>query len=211
MTSTPQIQQQQEAVRFHMPSLGQFKTCGLLIGLLVGFFIYLSTLGAEFVAVMLWGRDILDKTNSELVVFSLGWNLVTTCIALVVLTSLRRLVSAVFTAAMKHHSAETAEDHDDILAELLSYLEGRFAIGALVGICVSWNVTNMVLGMRPQVISSCIILAVACLWCKVTLVLLGDREERLIFDTHHSSQTAVVPKMAADIDNDKTKPLLQIV
>lgn len=164
--------------RLYMPSLGHFKSCSLVLGLLVGFFIYLSTLGAEFVGVMLWGREILNKSNHELIAFSLLWNFITTMIAIVILSSMRRLVAIVFIAAVSNKRTNT----EDVLSELLSYMEGRFAVGALVGICLSWNITNFVLGMKPQIIQSCIILAVACLWCRVTLVLLGSPEESLILE-----------------------------
>jgi len=164
--------------RLHMPALGSFKNCSLMLGLLVGFFIYLSTLGAEFVGVMLWGREILNKSNHELIAFSLMWNFITTMIAIVILSSMRRLVSIVFTASVP----STRTNSEDVLSEILSYMEGRFAVGALVGICISWNMTNLVLGMRPQIIQSCVILAVACLWCRVTLVLLGSPEQTLIHE-----------------------------
>lgn len=164
--------------RLYMPALAHFKSCSLILGLLVGFFIYLSTLGAEFVGVMLWGREILNKSNHELIAFSLLWNFITTMVAIVILSSMRRLVSIVFLSTISHKRTNSEE----VLSELLSYMEGRFAVGALIGICVSWNVTNFVLGMKPQIIQSCVILAVACLWCRVTLVLLGSPDESLIYD-----------------------------
>ena len=159
-----------------MPKI--FSRYWLILGLLVGFFIYLSTLGAEFVGVMLWGREILQKSNHELIAFSLMWNFITTMIAIVILSSMRRLVSIVFLSSVSNKRSNA----EDVLSELLSYMEGRFAVGALVGICLSWNITNFVLGMKPQIIQSCIILAVACLWCRVTLVLLGSPEQSLIYE-----------------------------
>lgn len=169
--------------RLYMPALSSFKQCSLVLGLLVGLFIYLSTLGAEFVGVMLWGKEILEKSNHELIVFSLAWNLITTLLAIVILSSLRKLVSVVFLSAMATTNRSLTQ-MDDILSELLSYMEGRFAVGALVGICGSWNVTNAVLGMKPQILQSLVILVVACLWCRVTLVLLGSPEEVLIYDEY---------------------------
>jgi hypothetical protein len=171
----------QEEERLYMPELSRFNSCSLILGLLVGFFIYLSTLGAEFVGVMLWGREILNKSNQELILFSLAWNFITTCIAIVILSSMRRLVTIVFSATIST-TGRSSDNVEEILSELLSYMEGRFAVGALVGICFSWNVTNLVLGMKPQIIQSCVILVVACLWCRVTLVLLGSPERTLIHD-----------------------------
>jgi len=189
-TQTRQNQQQQASPqrlssknsddRLYMPALGHFKACSFMLGLLVGFFIYLSTLGAEFVGVMLWGRAILEKSNHELIAFSLVWNFITTMIAIVILSSMRRLVAVVFMSVATQ--TRTTDNAEDVLAELLSYMEGRFAVGALIGICASWNVTNFVLGMKPQLLQSIVILVVACLWCRVTLVLLGNPEQSLIHD-----------------------------
>jgi hypothetical protein len=186
--------------RVYMPLLGRFKFCCLCLGLLVGFFIYLSTLGAEFVAVMLWGREILSKSNNELIMFSLGWNLITTMIALLVLTALRRLVIAVAYPAFSPNV-----NVDDVVSELLSYLEGRFAVGALVGICLCWNITNFILGMRPQIIQSCVILAVACMWCRMTLALLGQAHSGLIYDRVETEGAEEAP---VEHEDDKTEPLL---
>ena len=116
-----------------MPALGHFKSCSLILGLLVGFFIYLSTLGAEFVGVMLWGREILNKSNHELIAFSLMWNFITTMIAIVILSSMRRLVSIVFLSSVSNKRTNA----EDVLSELLSYMEGRFAVGALIGAVVT--------------------------------------------------------------------------
>lgn len=207
MTSSNASAQTDSALeeRLHMASLGAFKTSSLVLGSLVGLFIYLSTLGAEFVGVMLWGKEILDKSNNELIVFSLTWNLVTTIVAIVVLTSLRRLVSIVFRSAV----SPSRQNSEDVLSELLSYMEGRFAVGALVGICLSWNLTNFILGMRPQVIQSCIILAVACFWCRVTLILIGQPEYTLIYDSADEEEAASSQKPQKSLaDNDISEPLL---
>lgn len=172
------------AERMHMPSLGSFKMASLSLALLVGFFIYLSTLGAEFVAVMLWGREILNKSNHELIMFSLIWNFITTMIAIIILSSMRRMVTIVFMATVP----ASRTNSDDVLAELLGYMEGRFAVGALVGICTSWNITNFLLGMKPQIIQSCVILAVACLWCRITIALLGSPEQALIYEEEEEEE-----------------------
>jgi hypothetical protein len=204
MKSSAQTQTaaEEQDERLYMPSLGAYKNCGLVLGILVGAFIYLSTLGAEFVAVMVWGRDILDKNASDMLIFSLLWNLLTTSIALLVLAALRIVVSSVFIAAVGE--TRSAENVKDIAGELLSYIEGRFAVGALGGICVCWNVTNLALGMRPQVIQSCVILVVACLWCRFTLVLLGKPPRALVYD--HEEQEEEEPQC----EDDKLEPLLSL-
>jgi len=191
--------------RLYMPTLGSFKACSLIVGFLVGLFIYLSTLGAQFVAVVLWGTDVLGKTNQEMVLFSLAWNAATTSLALVILACLRRLVASVFTAAAAHRS-----NTEDLASELLSYLEGRFAVGALAGIFVSWNITNMVLGVRPHIIQSCAILAMACMSCIVSLPMLGSPSETLIFDDSEGEEEQTVAMYTVEKDT-KLEPLITMV
>jgi hypothetical protein len=188
--------------RLYMPSLGAYKTASLLLGLLVGAFIFLSTLGAEFVAVMVWGNEILDKSKCDMLLFSFVWNLFTTSIALVVLAALRKLVASVLTASVGTTRSE--ENVKDIAGELLSYLELRFAIGALVGICVCWNFTNLFLGVRPQVIHSFAILAVACFWCRLTLILMGKPSQALIYDREEEQEEE------PQCEDEKLEPLLSL-
>jgi hypothetical protein len=159
-----------------------------LLAFLVGCFIYLSTLGAEFLGVMLWGPDIVTKSNQVLIASSLAWNFVTTVVAIVLLKSARQVVKAVFCAAVRT-TKRSSDNAEEILSELLSYMESRFAMGALGGICLAWNVANMVMGMKAQIIQSCVILLVACMWCRVTLILLGAPGNFFIYsdDEEHTS------------------------
>ena len=195
-----------------IPLLGQFKACCLMLGFFVGTFIYLSSLGAEFLAAMLWGKDVLARTNLVSMVLSLAWNLATICIAFVILTCLRHLVASVFLDAMRH--SQFKKNAEAILDHLLLYLECHFGVGALVGICVTWNATNLALGgKRPQVTQPCIIMAAACLWCRVMLMLLVPQEDSLIRDGSNSEEQNVVqqPKgysyVSKQDDDDKTSPL----
>ena len=163
-----------------MPAWQSFQQCSVLLGVTVGLLIYMGTLGAEFVAIMVrlgqaptddWVHPTTEQQQYVWMI-SLLWNTSTTFIAMVMMKSLRRLVSSVFRAdwVSVHNdddqkNAKDDETKDHILTELLLAMERRFAMGALLGICASWNVTNVILGVAPQVVRSVVILSLACLWC----------------------------------------------
>ena len=73
-----------------------FKRSSIVLGLLVGFFIQFSTLGANFLVITIWGEDVVTKTKSDIVTFSLLWSFFTSAMAIVILGFLRNLVTIAF-------------------------------------------------------------------------------------------------------------------
>ena len=57
-----------------MPLFGAFKNHSLIIGLLVGFFVQFSTLGANFLVIALWENDLMSRSKTEIVILSLVWS-----------------------------------------------------------------------------------------------------------------------------------------
>jgi hypothetical protein len=133
----------------------RFKTSSLVLGLMVGFFIQFSTLGANYLALSFMGESILSITQRDLILFSLFWSLLTSTMAILVLAFLRNLVFATY----------VGEDIEDIIL----HMECRYVIGALIGVCSAWAATDVALGMSGQVVYSVITLAVALSWCRVMM------------------------------------------
>jgi hypothetical protein len=50
---------------------------------------------------------------------------------------------------------------------MIHKMESHFAVGALVGVCLAWTCTDLVLGLTAHVVQSCVTLAVALMWCRV--------------------------------------------
>jgi hypothetical protein len=146
--------------------LSQFKTCSMFLGLFLGFFIQLTTLGSNFLLVTSAGVEhggfhVVLKTRGDLILFSLTWSLFTSMMAILVMFLLRAMVT------LTHNSTGLqAEMH---LEHLLSNLECRYVMGALMGVCLAWAVTDIMLGMRGQVVFSLIALVVSLIWCKATI------------------------------------------
>lgn len=148
-----------------MPLFGSFKTHSLILGLLVGFFVQFSTLGANFLVIALWESDLIAKSKSEIVMLSLIWSAFTSCMAMLTLGFLRSVITIVFRASLprSHTNGEA------ILEEVVLHLECRFVVGALVGVCMAWTVTDVLLGMNIQIVFSMVTLVVSLMWCKLMM------------------------------------------
>jgi hypothetical protein len=158
-SSEPLLEEDEKEQHQPVPKLDdtmfrKFKASSLVLGLMVGFFIQFSTLGANFLMITLWGEDVMTKSKHDIVVFSLVWSFFTSAMAIVILGFLRNIITTV-----------TTQDVD----ELVLHMECRFVVGALIGVCFAWTATDMVLGMRAQIVYSLVTLTVALAWCRVMM------------------------------------------
>lgn len=152
----------EEDQRIEEKAFSRFKFSALILGLLVGFFIQFSTLGANFLVITLWGEDVVTKSKTDIVVFSLLWSFFTSAMAIVILGFLRNLVTITY-SAVGGRSA-------DLLEEMVLHMECRFVVGALVGVCLAWTMTDVLLGMRAQIVYSLVTLVVALCWCRIMMM-----------------------------------------
>lgn len=156
-----------------------FRSACLCLGFVVGLFVQLSTLGANFIAIMMLGsHSILQKSHTDIVEFSLLWSIFSSCLAVIILSYLRNIITTLFL----HHGGrnvqeqeedddeEDDEDEEDALDELLSYVENRFVTGALLGVCVAWTVTDVLLGVQVEFIHTLIGMALLVCWCKAPIL-----------------------------------------
>jgi len=154
------------------PVFGKFKLSSLILGLLVGFFIQFSTLGANFLVITIWGDDVISKSKRDIVVFSLLWSFFTSAMAIVILGFLRTLVGITFSVfgrnGKKQRPSQNRKD-DDLLEDMVLHMECRFVVGALVGVCMAWTITDLLLGMKAQILYSVITLCVALCWCRIMM------------------------------------------
>ena len=137
-----------------------FKMSSLVLGLLIGFFIQFSTLGANFLVITLWGEEVVTKSKSDIVIFSLLWSLFTSAMAIIILGFLRNLVTISYSSLRRE---------EDILEEMILHMECRFVVGALVGVCLAWTMTDLLLGMKAQIMYSLVTLGVALFWCQIMI------------------------------------------
>lgn len=81
-------------------------------------------------------------------------------------------------AAVDMTAREDVNDfYDEYLDNLTLHLECRFVIGALVGVCLAWTLTDFLLGMQAQIIYSLATLAVALCWCRAMVLCFATVEK----------------------------------
>jgi hypothetical protein len=174
----------------NMPLFGAFKTHSLIIGLLIGFFVQFSTLGANFLVIALWEDNILARSKTEVVLLSLLWSGFTSFMAILTLGFLRSVITIVFRATIPPE--QRGPNMDAILEEVVLHLECRFVIGALVGVCSAWTVMDVFLGMNFQVLFSLATLALSLLWCKVMMQCFTKDERSLINTSNKKEEDPVM-------------------
>lgn len=139
----------------------RFQRSSLFLGLLVGLFIQASTLGANYLVVSVWGEEVVNTTKQDVIYFSLVWSLFTSALAIVILAFLRNLVQACYQS--------DDEERNDLLDDMILQMECRFVVGALIGVCSAWALTDLVLGMSMQIVYSVVTLVVALSWCRIMM------------------------------------------
>jgi hypothetical protein len=144
--------------RIEEKAFARFKLSSLVLGLLVGF----SGPGADFLVITIWGDEVVTKSQTDIVVFSLMRSFFTSAMAIVILRFRRNLLTVLYSAV--------AGRSQDLLEEIVLHMECRFVVGALIGVCLAWTMTAIILGMRAQIVNSLATLVVALFWCKIMMV-----------------------------------------
>jgi hypothetical protein len=138
-------------------ALSSFRLSSLSLGLLIGFFFQLSALGASSLAMGNWwvigGKDFVIKSNIDFVGFSILWILFTLTTLILIFVFIGNLVTIAYSAV----GGRSNELLDDMIWEL----QYHFGVGTVVGVCLAWAITDLML------CSLAIMVAVFC-WYKVT-------------------------------------------
>merc|ERR1712151_87481 len=142
--------------------------------------IQFSSLGANFLLTSLWGYKVFIQR--EFVALSLLWCFATSIMGVLILLFLRGLVVLAFRATMtttnsilsnvadssrKNNMAK--EETQNFIDKLIVTIECSFAISSLVGVCLSWTMTDIILDMKGHIFHSVITLIVALIWCKFVM------------------------------------------
>lgn len=155
----------------------RLKLATLAIGMMVGIVIQFSTLGVNFLVMNQWGGGVDDDVLSSksslqqkqqvALIFSLVWSIITSAVAIFILACLRKLVQKSYFSTLEKKTP------DAILEEMMLQLECRFVVGALIGVCTAWSITDALMGMSKQIILSLVILAFALAWCRIIMSFLA--------------------------------------
>lgn len=140
-----------------------FRFTSLVLGLFIGFFTQLSSLGANF---LLAHWQVPRDSHAIIFWTSLAWALVTSLMGIFVMILVRGLVVLSSSKATASTDLSTESSSCSYLQNVILHLECSFAVGALVGVNVAWMVTDLILGMRLHLTHSLVSLIVALIWCQ---------------------------------------------
>jgi len=183
------VEEEENILDVQEESIKWSKCYSLIIGLIIGCFIQFSSLGANFLMTSLFGQDVFFM--KEFVVISLLWCFVTSIMGVCVLLFLRSLVVTSFYATATINSS--FDSNENFIAKLIQHMEYHFAVGSLIGVCTSWTVTDIILGMKAHVAHSLITLFVALVWCRLVLSFCGGKIGRKSrTDNNDKSQVTII-------------------
>lgn len=168
----PLISKDSDEIEMKEYSMKWSKYYSLIIGLIIGCFIQFSSLGANFLMTSMYGYDVFF--TREFIIISLIWCFVTSVMGVAVLLFLRSLLVTSFYATTVVN--DSFKSKEDFVANLIQHMEYYFAVGSLIGVCLSWTVTDVLLGMKAHIIHSLITLAVALIWCRLVMKFCGNNQ-----------------------------------
>ena len=164
-----QVQQESGIKRFRA-----FYSSTVFLGVLVGVVIQLSTMGANFLVLTLHEKDNESDPSSNsypssknIIIFSFLWSLFTSSMAFIFLGFIRSLIKVGYDKISPSHISE--EESNAEIDEIILNVECRFVVGAMVGVCMAWTVTDLILGLKAQIFYSIIVLATALVWCQIMM------------------------------------------
>jgi hypothetical protein len=117
--------------------------------------------------------------TSKVLWFSLGWSFFTSVLGVTILLLLRCIVATAWNMTASSSAAATLSipcrrergQHGAVVLDadlaMMHQMESHFAVGALMGVCLAWTCTDLLLGLTAHVVQSVATLVVALAWCKV--------------------------------------------
>jgi len=147
-------QQQQEEEANNNSLLASFKTYSILLGGIIGCFIQVSSLAANYYLASSSSSATTNHHHASSIVFSVIWSFFTSTLGVILMLGVRSMLPS-------------PDDDDSHHNNKQMLLECYFAVGALAGVCLAWMGTDVALGMHQHMVHSTITLLLAVVWCKV--------------------------------------------
>lgn len=176
-----------------MTSLAKIKAIGSILGLMIGLFIQFSSLGINFLLQAVYrdlesssdlpnARDPLmlssgthEEVKRIIIRISFLWSFITSFIGIVLLIVIRCMVTNVFSTfnAERSLASPALTLYQD---KIILNLECFFALGATVGLNLSWTFTDYLLGLDSHILQSILTLGLTIFWCKIVMYFLGPKQ-----------------------------------
>jgi hypothetical protein len=142
--------------------MGKLKYSCLILGVLIGFFIQVSTIGASFLTNLPWAKGTSDQ---HIAVYALLWSIITATASCGVMMIFRSFVEITFNLTYARSPSHDPVKHDQLLDEIVWYFECYFSLGVLISVTLAWIATSCVLGMPSTLIDLGITIALPLFWC----------------------------------------------
>ena len=156
------------------PMLGRLKYSCLILGVLIGFFIQVSTIGASFLTNLPWAKGSSDQ---NIAMYALAWSVITATASCGVMMIFRSFVEITFNLTFGRTLSYDPIRHDRVLDELVWYFECYFSLGVLISVTLAWVATSFVLGMPSTLIDIGITIALPVFWCVSFFVIFMTKAE----------------------------------
>jgi hypothetical protein len=147
-----------EDYRLEKNAFSRFKFSALLLGFLLGFLLQFSILEIDLLAITFWDENLVTKSQTNIVVYSLSWSLFTMAMVIASLRFLRKLVTINYSAV--------GGCSKDLLEEIVMHMSFCFGVGSYL----AWVVTGVLWGIPAQTEYALVMLVVAPFWYKIDVM-----------------------------------------
>lgn len=209
--------------------IGKLKWSCLVLGVLIGFFIQVSTIGASFLTNLPWAKgatggatttDGISTTdpNNSIAGYALAWSIITATASCGVMMIFRSFVEITFNLTLGRNLLKmNPETYSRVLDELVWYFECYFSLGVLISVTLAWIATSFVLGMPSTLIDMAITVALPVFWCVSFFVIFLTKEVRPYFafssrkKNNKKNKKRLSNKKASKQQKDKEVEPIQVV
>lgn len=164
--------------------VGKMKYSCLSLGILIGFFIQVSTIGASFLTNLPWAKGSSDQ---HIAVYALAWSVITATASCGVMMIFRSFVEITFNLTFGRVLTYDPVAHDRLLDELVWYFECYFSLGVLISVTFAWIATSFALGMPSTLIDIAITIALPVFWSVSFFVIFMTKEKNSSPPTRNSN------------------------
>ena len=174
------------------PMMGKLKYSCLVLGVLIGFFIQVSTIGASFLTNLPWAKGASDE---NIALYALAWSVITATASCGVMMIFRSFVEITFNLTFGRALSYDPVTHARILDELIWYFECYFSLGVLISVTLAWVATSFVLGMPSTLVDMGITVALPLFWCVSFFIIFMSKEVKNYKEVPSIRETRSSPAM----------------
>ena len=102
------------------PTIGKLKHSCLVLGILIGFFIQVSTIGASFLTNLPWAKGASEE---NIALYALAWSVITATASCGVMVIFRSFVEITFNLTVGRALSCDPVTHDRLLGDFIWYFE----------------------------------------------------------------------------------------